>query len=383
MPDRQYDVVLLGATGFTGTLTAHHLAGELDGTGRPWAIAGRNRDKLQQVVDEIAQVGATPEIEVVDVHDLVGLLDLAGRTRVLATTVGPYAQHGELVVQACIRSGTHYADITGEPDFVNTVLARYDGDARANGVKIVNCCGFDSVPHDLGAQFTVEQLDTDGPIELQGFVRAKGQPSGGTWHTAVEGIAGAGPGGFASPPRTGESVREVRGAGMSIVRSDELDAWGVPLPTIDPAVVLRSARSLPGYGSSFRYGHYAHVRQAPTVAAMALGGATLFGLAKLGPTRSLLKRVRLPGDGPSAEVRADSWFQVTFVGRSGDRTVTTRVRGGDPGYDETSKMLGQAALCLAGDELDDRAGVLTPAEAFGSVLRQRLHERGLTFEVLG
>jgi saccharopine dehydrogenase (NAD+, L-glutamate forming) len=324
-------------------------------------------------------------VEVVDVTDLVGLLELAGRTRVLATTVGPYAELGELVVQACVRSGTHYADITGEPAFVNLLLERYDGDARTHGVRVVNCCGFDSVPHDLGARFTARQLPTDAPMTVKGFVRASAMPSGGTWQSAVAAMAGAGPSSLRTPrlPAADDgSSRKVRGLGPRVVRDPAVDGWGVPLPTIDAAVVLRSAAVLGEYGPDFRYGHYARVRRLPTVAGAIGGAGLLLGLAKVGPTRRLLLGLRSSGDGPSASQREAGWFEVTFVGRSGDQQVVTRVAGGDPGYAETSRMLGEAALAIVQDDLPERSGVLTPAVAFGDALQARLQSQGMTFEVV-
>ncbi len=290
--DRTYDIVLLGATGFTGGLVAEHLARRLAGSGARWAIAGRSIDKLDAVRDRVATVGQEPAVETVDVHDLVGLLHLAEQTRVLATTVGPYVEHGELVVQACIRSGTDYCDITGEPAFVDRIIDRYDGDAREQGVRVVPCCGFDSIPHDLGVRFTVAQLPSDQPITVRGYVRAKGLPSGGTWNSAVKAIGETDlrsmVGGSGSGSRGSSTGRRARGLPLRIQRASELGAWGVPLPTIDPAVVLRSARALDAYGPDFRYGHYAHVEQAATVAGMVGGAGLLMGLAKVGPTRDLL-----------------------------------------------------------------------------------------------
>lgn len=386
MPDtRTYDLVLLGATGFTGGLVAEHLARRLDGTTTRWAIAGRSRDKLDQVRDRLASMGSEPAVEVVDVHDLVGLLGLAEQTRVLATTVGPYAEHGELVVQACVRSGTDYCDITGEPGFVDRIIARYDGDARQRGVRVVPCCGFDSIPHDLGVRFTVDQLPSDAPMTVRGFVRAKGTASGGTWNSAVKAMAEADLRSVGGPrPRGGTTDRRARGLPMKVERVAELGAWGVPLPTIDPAVVLRSARALEAYGPDFRYGHYAHVKQVTTVAGMVGGAGLLMGLAKVRPTRELLLRLRQSGEGPSPEQREQSWFRVTFLGEAGDQRVTTRVSGGDPGYGDTAKMLGETALSLAqDDDLPEVAGVLTTAQAFeGGALQRRLESQGMVFEVL-
>ena len=385
MPDgRTYDIVLLGATGFTGGLVAEHLARRLAGTGATWAIAGRSQEKLDAVRDRLASLGHEPAVETVDVHDLVGLLHLAEQTRVLATTVGPYAEHGELVVQACIRQGTDYCDITGEPAFVDRIIARYDGDARRQGVRVVPCCGFDSIPHDLGVRFTVEQLPSDAPITVRGYVRAKGMPSGGTWNSAIKAMGETNLLSAGGPRPTSSGSRRARGLPLRVQRVGELDAWGVPLPTIDPAVVLRSARALEAYGPDFRYGHYAHVKQLTTVAGMVGGAGLLMGLARVGPTRDLLLRLRQSGDGPSPEQREAGWFQCTFLGEADGQQVTTRVSGGDPGYTETAVMLGETALSLAhDDDLPEVAGVLTTAQAFeGGALQRRLEGQGMRFEVL-
>ncbi len=385
MPDeRAYDLVLLGATGYTGGLVADHLSRRLSGTTTSWAIAGRSVDRLEAVRDRAAAAGSEPSIETVDVHDLVGLLQLTEQTRVLATTVGPYVEHGELVVQACIRSRTDYCDITGEPAFVDRLLARYDGDAREQGVRVVNACGFDAIPHDLGARFTVAQLPVDQPIRVRGFVRARGLPSGGTWRSAIRMLGSADLRSVrgAKPRRSGS--RRARGEPLRIHRVPQLGAYGVPLPTIDPAVVLRSARALDAYGPDFTYGHYAHVRQPTTVAAMIGGAGVVAGLARIKPTRDLLLALRPSGTGPSESQREAGWFQVTFLGEAGDHRVTTRVSGGDPGYAETAMMLGETTLSLAhDDDLPEVAGVVTTAEAFeGGALQRRLEAQGMRFEVL-
>lgn len=384
MSARAYDLVLLGATGFTGRLVARHLAARLAGQDVRWAVAGRRVEALDEVRDELAAVGSEPAVEVVDVHDLVGLLALAEQARVLATTVGPYAEHGELVVQACVRSGTDYLDITGEPAFVERVLARYDGDAREQGVRVVNCCGFDSVPADLGARFTVAQLPADGPMTVRGLVRAKGQPSGGTWNSALQAMAGPVGSALRGPRPRRDRGRRAVGEPLRVRRVAELDAWAVPLPVIDPAVVLRSARSLPAYGPHFTYGHYARVSHLGTVAGMVGGAGLLAGAARVRPLRRYLAGLRPSGEGPSEEERARSWFEVTFLGEGDGTRVVTRVAGGDPGYDETARMLGEATLAMAQDEdLPDVAGVITPATAFeGGALQRRLEKQGMRFEVV-
>jgi short subunit dehydrogenase-like uncharacterized protein len=377
--DRAYDVVLLGATGFTGRLTAEHLARRLSGTTTRWAIAGRNEDKLRAVADALP--GDGPAIEVVDVQDLDGLTALAGRTTALATTVGPFAERGLPVVEACVRAGTEYADITGEPGFVAEVRDRFDAPAREAGIRLVSCCGFDSVPHDLGVGFTVEQLPDDAPLTVRGYVEADARFSGGTARTAVGAIASR-----QLPSNRVDGEREVRSLPLRIHRIDDavgIDGYGVPLPTVDPAIVLRSAAVLDGYGSRFRYGHFARVRTLPSVVGGVAGVAAFGALASLPPTRALLEKV-LPasGEGPSAERRARSSFAVTFHGVGGGRQVVTRVSGGDPGYDETAKMLGEAVLALAQDGSGASTGAVTPAQGLGTGYRARLIAQGLRFEVV-
>lgn len=383
--EREFDIVLVGATGFTGGLVAEDLAGRLTGSELRWAIAGRDRSKLSTVQDRLAGIpgAARPDdIAVVDVHDRGQATALARRTRVIATTVGPFAEHGHELVAACVRAGTDYVDITGEPAFVNRVLHDHGDAARDAGVRIVNCCGFDSVPHDLGAQFAVEQLPDDEPIELRGFVSAGGRLSGGTLASAIDAMADRAS--LSAPRLDPGSGRRVRGLPRGLRREPDIHGWAVPLPTIDPQVVLRSAAALAAYGPDFRYGHF--VRTGNLAAALGLVGGvgTAAAIAQLSAGRSLLKRLAPdPGEGPDEATRARGWFRVVLLGRSPGASTRVEVRGGDPGYGETSRMLAESARCLVEDrdELPDRAGVLTPATAFGPLLRRRLQARGMVFEI--
>ena len=377
-------MVVFGATGFTGGLACEYLARHAP-EGTRWAIAGRDERKLYAVRERLEGLRCPPtEVRVVDVRDPRSLREMAESTRVVLTTVGPYAEHGIPVVEAAVDGGADYVDITGEPSFVNEVIARFDERARDRGLRIVNCCGFDSIPHDLGALFTAQQLPRGAPMTIEGYVRSRGTFSGGTWHSAIGAMAGMRSGD--RPKRvkrapTGD--RKVRGMTRRIRWSREVGAWAVPLPTIDPEVVLRSARELDVFGPDFRYGHFARVRTLRTAVAGVAGVGVLAALAQTGPTREMLKRVRKQGEGPSAEQRAKSWFEVTFVGESASHRVITTVSGGDPGYDETAKMVSESALCLAQDRatLPQRAGVLTTAVAMGDRLRERLMKAGMRFQV--
>lgn len=386
-PERTYDLVLFGATGFTGSLTAEYLARHAP-PGLRWALAGRNPDKLAAARSRLAAIDSTlAELPLLtaDVTDPGSLRTVAEHTRVVASTVGPYIHHGEPLVAACAAAGTDYLDITGEPEFVDLMYVRHHETAVRTGARLVHTCGFDSIPYDLGVWFTIKQLPADAPISVDGFVRAGGRFSGGTYHSALTAFSRTGETSRAAAARRAVEPRpegrRVRAVSGRIARSPELGMWVVPLPTIDPQVVRRSAAARPEYGPDFRYRHFAAIRRLPTLLAGAAGIAAVTGLVKLPPTRRWLFGRLSPGQGPSPEQRARSWFQLRFLAESGGRQVRTEVAGGDPGYDETAKMLAESALCLALDNLPPTTGQVTPVTAMGDALLDRLQRAGITFRV--
>ncbi|MER5736385.1 saccharopine dehydrogenase NADP-binding domain-containing protein [Streptomyces sp. NPDC002262] len=385
--ERPYDVVLYGATGFVGELTAEYLA-EHAPTGCRWALAGRSPAKLAALRDRLAagrpHLAGLPLL-VADSGDPASLRALAGAARVVASTVGPYVWYGEGLVAACADAGTDYLDLTGEAEFVDLVYVRHDARARETGARIVHACGFDSVPHDLGVLFTVEQLPEGVPLRVDGFVRAGAVFSGGTFASALTAfgrgrqmLRAARERRLHAPRLVGRRARAPLGAPRF---STETGTWALPLPTLDPQVVARSAAALERYGPDFRYRHYASVKTLP----MALGGTAALGAAVAAAQVPAARRWMMDryeaGSGPSAERRARSWFTVRFVGEGGGRRVLTEVAGGDPGYDETAKMLAESALCLALDPLPKTAGQVTTAVAMGDALIARLRAAGLRFRV--
>jgi short subunit dehydrogenase-like uncharacterized protein len=384
----RFDVVLLGATGFTGGLTAEYLATHAGADVR-WAIAGRSRAKLAALRDRLAApapAGAEPELLEADSSDAGSLRELAGATRVVASTVGPYIRLGEPLVAACAAAGTDYVDITGEPEFVDRMYVRHHATAVATGARLVHACGFDSIPHDLGVLHCVGRLPEGVPLVVRGFVRAGGRPSAGTFHTAVFALSRTRQASVAYVERR---RMEPRPEGRRVASLKEpiryersLGAWALPLPTIDPQIVKRSAAALDRYGPDFSYGHYAAVRHLPVAFAGAAGVGAAFALAQLPPTRDWLLARMDAGDGPPPERRERSWFRVTFVGAGGGERVVTEVAGGDPGYGETAKMLAESALCLACDELPPSAGQVTTAVAMGAALTARLRAAGIGFDVI-
>jgi saccharopine dehydrogenase (NAD+, L-glutamate forming) len=385
---REHDVVLFGVTGFTGRLTAEYLARSAD-PGLRWAIAGRDLAKLERVREALVAIDpALTDLPLVvaDADDPESLVRLAESAKVVASTVGPYLEHGEPLVKACAEAGTDYCDLAGEPEFVDRMYLEYDDVARQTGARLVHACGFDSIPHDIGAFFTMQHVPSDVPVRLIGVVRASGAISGGTFASALNQ--------FARSRHVAETVRarlakqprpEGRRVGTRAKRphrDKRFGYWLVPLPTIDPIIVARSAAALSSYGPDFRYAHYAGVKRLPTVLVGIAGVGSLVVAAQIGPLRRFLLSRMPAGTGPPEERRARSGFRVRFLAEAGDQVVHTRVSGGDPGYGETAKMLAESAQCLALDDNPPTVGQQTTASAMGEHLLARLQRAGMRFEVV-
>ena len=404
MADREHDVVVYGATGFVGVLTAAHLA-EHAPPGSRIALAGRSSDKLAAVRAALPAAGRHWPLVQADATDPASLAALARSTRVVATTVGPYARSGLPLVEACARAGTHYADLTGEVLFVREAIDRYDTAARESGARIVHSCGYDSIPSDLGVLLLHERATVDGAGDLrdvQLVATARGGFSGGTIDSIRGQIAAmrrdpaarrlaADP--FAlSPDRAAEpDTPQPPDAGRPAPTAD--GRWGAPfiMAPFNTRIVRRS-NALQGhaYGRGLRYGEVMGCGSGIGGAAAAVGAtvglAVVAGAMAVGPVRGLLDRVLpAPGSGPSAEAREKGWFRSVLTARTeSGRRYRAEVSGrGDPGYAATAVMLGQSALALAHDtdRLPDRAGSLTPATALGDALVERLRAAGHTYTV--
>jgi saccharopine dehydrogenase (NAD+, L-glutamate forming) len=378
---RPLDLVLFGATGFTGRLVAAALVRMVAPGEIAWALAGRDRAKLERLRAELAADApgwSKLEILTATSDDERSLRAMVERTQVVATTVGPYVRHGEPLVGCCVEAGTDYVDLTGEPTFWRGVIDHHHQQAIERGALIVPCCGFDSIPHDLGAWLTARQLAPARDIHVRGYVSARGSFSGGTWASAL---------GILADARASELLP--LGDRPRIHRAEEIGKWAIPLPTIDPLVVERSARFCPDFGPGFRYEHYFTVRSLPRLASVLASVGTAFALAQSSVIRRALERVRASGEGPSEQQRARGRFRVVFLGRAGDRSVRVEVTGHDPGYGHTAEMLAAAALTLVRDRdrlprplAPSRGGVLTPASALGDPLLRRLEATGMSFRVV-
>ena len=405
--NREFDVIVWGATGFTGALVAEYLRDQYGvGGDLSWAIAGRNPGKLAQLKDGLGEsCGALPMLQA-DSHDLESLNEMAARTTVVITTVGPYALHGADLVAACVENGTHYCDLAGEAHFIRRMIDAHDERARQTGARIVHCCGFDSVPMDIGAWFLQQEAHKRYGAwceSIKLLVKAsKGGPSGGTIASMLNLIKdsrenkdvirvlldpyGLNPEGERKGP-DGREQHDIR-------FNEDVDAWTAPfvMAAINTRVVRRS-HALLGYpwGKGFRYdeavitGKGVAGRLKAAMLSAGLGGIVLG--ASFGFTRKILQRWVLPepGEGPTKEQRETGFFNLMQIGRLPDgKLIRTRITGDrDPGYGSTSKMLSECAVCLASDELETGGGVWTPASAMAEPLLRRLTENaGLSFDVV-
>jgi short subunit dehydrogenase-like uncharacterized protein len=406
--DAEYDVVLYGATGFTGRQTVEYFARHAPPTLR-WAIAGRDRARLDAVRAPIGGPANATAVLVADSRDQAAVDAMVGRTRVLLTTAGPFSRYGTPIVDACARLGTHYADITGEAPWLREVIDRYHDRAAAGGTRIIPGCGFDSVPSDLGTFLVARHARSalgEGCREVRGYFRMKGGLNGGTIATALE-MAKAprrpglgdpfllGPPG--SPPPSARQVERSRDPRAPHYDAD-IGAWVGPfvMAGINTRVVRRSAALFAQwqepYGTDFVYQEQAKYSppNARARAILTTAGLGAFNAALRRPlARWMLERfLPRPGEGPSLDVMERGWFSCELLGftESGRRVRGLFSDRGDPGNRATVKMLCESALALAlnTDELPggrSRGGVLTPATGLGHVLADRLRTAGMTIDV--
>lgn len=388
MAERELDIVLFGATGFTGGLTAEYLARNAPAHTR-WAIAGRDPVKLGAVRDRLAEIDPrleAMELLVADAADQPALEGIVARTKVAISTVGPYLQHGEPLVAACAAQGTDYVDLTGEPEFVDRMWLQHHATAASTGARLVHSCGFDSIPHDVGVFHALQQVDTTVPVTVRGVVRSNATFSGGTFHSALGAFSRARQMKAAFAERRRKEAKPVGRRSRAVAgkphRDPLLGYYLLPLPTIDPQVVVRSGAALASYGPDFRYSHFAGTKTLRYAAGGAAGVVALALGAQVAPIRNFLKSKVQQGQGPSPERRRKSWFTVDFVVETDGRLTHTKVSGGDPGYTETAKMLAESALCLAFDANPVTSGQVTTATAMGQNLLNRLEAAGMKFEVI-
>lgn len=394
---REFDLVLVGATGFAGKLTAAHLARSAPPEMRI-ALAGRSAEKLTSLRADLPLAAREWPLVTVDITEPSQAKELAGRTTAVATTVGPYAVYGRQLVRACAHAGTHYADLTGEVLFAHDSVTELHDIAAASGAKIVHSCGFDSVPSDLGVMLADEAAQAAGVgrlVDVTLHVRGvKGGISGGTIDSMRQQVLA-----MRQDPATRRIVtdpdalaaeRTLYGKGPgSIGKDSSTNRWHGPFfMAIYNTRIVRRSWSLNHGDAPLIYDEVMDTGRgvAGAIKAVGVGVGTLAVAAAMTvkPTRVLVDRaLPSPGEGPSEEVRAAGRFEIEIEARtnSGAQFAVTVAAPYDPGYDGTAVMLGESALALAAGEGTERSGVLTPATAIGPALVARLRDHGFTLRV--
>lgn len=406
MAEREFDLIIWGASGFTGDLVVEYLVETYGVEGDlTWAIAGRNRAKLEAVRQSHLPETLQEKLPIItaDSQDADSLAKLVARARVICTTVGPYAKYGTPLVAACAQAGTHCCDLTGEVQWMAQVIPEYESMARDSGARIVHTCGFDSVPFDMGVWYLQQvMMERHGAYatRIKGRVASsRGTASGGTVASILNMMEEAGrdpnvrrmvadpyalyPAGTAP----GQDKRDQQGA----VFDEDFGQWTSPfiMAAINTRVVRRS-NALLGFpwGEDFRYDEAIlnSSRAQATGVSLAMGAGML--TMALGPTRRIAQRfMPKPGEGPSLAQRQAGSYEILFLGvdpADHNKNTMVKVSGDlDPGYGSTSRMLGEAAVCLAQDKLQAEGGFWTPASAMGQAYLERLRgNAGLSFDIV-
>lgn len=420
---RPYAVVLYGATSFVGQITAHYLAQFLSNkksaddsekSAVTWAIAGRDKEKLEKLQSELSKAQNNEETDkkvdiiIANSDDDTSLDEMTKQTQVIISTVGPYLKYGEPLIKSCVNNGTDYVDLTGEAIFIKDMMDKYQAKAQQTGARIVNSCGFDSIPSDLGVYFTQQQAEAKfnqqcDVIHMR-VKAAKGGLSGGTIASMATIFEEVGKDKarrkqVANPYLLNDDTDapNVRQDNVSKPEYDsEHERWLAPfvMASINTRIVHRSNQLLGyEYGREFKYDEAMWMKDGVkgqlssyAMSAGLLGFATAMMIK---PSRELLSKHVLPksGSGPSKSEQENGYFDIRFFGETSEKdSISTKVTGDkDPGYGSTSRMLAQSALCLAQDvtKAEVAGGFWTPASAMGNKLLTRLEDHaGLSFEVV-
>ena len=393
--NKDIDIVIYGATGFTGQLCVKYFQSQ--GLEIKWAIAGRNLGKLQSVSKNLA-----PDIEILvaDSDDEAGLNDICSRSKVVLSTAGPFHRYGSKLVKACVENGSHYVDITGENFWVKGLIEKHHEEALRKGIRIIPSCGFDSIPSDIGTFYAVRSLNR--PVKrVDSFHSWKGEASGGTIETMFAmgdldiGKEIRNP--FLLNPEGSYTNQQKKLSSdvLKISKQKDLSAWSGPfiMAGANTRVVRRSEALLTerqeSYGNNFVYQEHAF-HKSLSKALFSTMGLGLLGLILISPLRKIVRSfLRKPGEGPSLEVQENGWFECKFLVESedGEKSLYKMFGKGDPGYKVTSKFAAECALSLLEDPQSlpggrEYGGVLTSASGLGNVLIERLKNADVHFEAL-
>ena len=371
MVEKEYDLIIHGATGFTGQLICDYLYKHNDSKAIKWAISGRNTSKLEPISKKY-------NVDLFQVNSFENKsLDLiTSKSKVIISVVGPYAIYGKKLIENCVNNNCHYLDITGESSFVQYVKNKYSKKAIETNTMLISCCGFESIPPDIGTYYSIKHLNEEN-IDIKCYMKTKGQISGGTWASFLN---------ISSSGRIKKKIQNNQPKKQGIKNkilfyNKELKKWALIFPDIDRYIIRRSSKLIDGYGENVRFVKYMLFKSLFKVTALLVPLFFILFLAKFKFTKKWLESFIPSGTGPSEEAREKHWFEYTLIGKTEKQKIITTVKGGDPGYGETSKFVTEMALALIlnKDQLNHKKGVLTPAACAGDVMLKRLQKSGIEF----
>ena len=371
MVEKEYDLIIHGATGFTGQLICDYLYKHNDSKAIKWAISGRNTSKLEPISKKY-----NVDLFQVDSFENKALDLITSKSKVIISVVGPYAIYGKQLIESCVNNNCHYLDITGESSFVQYVKNKYSKKAIETNTILISCCGFESIPPDIGTYYSIKQLNEEN-IDIKCYMKTKGQISGGTWASFLNISSG----GRIKKKIQNRQPKKQDTKNKILFYNKELKKWALIFPDIDQYIIRRSSKLIDGYGENVRFVKYMLFKSLFKVAALLVPLFFILFLAKFKFSKKWLESFIPSGTGPSEEARAKHWFEYTLIGKTEKQKIITTVKGGDPGYGETSKFVTEMglALILNKDELNHKKGVLTPAACAGDVILRRLQKSGIDF----
>ena len=372
--NKDYDLIVFGASGFTGVLIAEYLSNHKDIKNIRWAIAGRDKKKLELISRKFSI-----DFILADSFDQESLNSMCRKSKLIISTVGPYDIYGEKLIKACVKEESHYLDLTGEPAFIQKMSHKYSASVENKDVILIHCCGFESIPADLGTYLTVKELQSND-INISYYLKTKGKISGGTWASFLNAITSKQP--IFHKNKTTKKPKK-RMKSKKLFYSDRFKKWALFFPVIDKYIVMKSSGSFKEYGSNLSFNQYILL---PSLLSALILIFSIFSVALLSKLKFFKKFLldHIPsGNGPSEEERKKHWFDVSIIASSNTKEVITRIKGGDPGYGETSKFISEMALCilLESDQLIKSKGILTPVECTGELMLNRLQNTGISIEV--
>ena len=377
MSNKKYDLVVYGASGFTGQLICEYLASHKDTSNLNWAIAGRNSSKLEKISNQFSSIDKKIDVLYADSFDKESLDSICSQSKLIITTVGPYAIYGENLVASCIENTTHYLDLTGEPHFVHKIKQKYNQKAIDSNAMIIHSCGFESIPPDIGTYCAVNQLN-EPDCSVEYFFESNGNISGGTWASFINSLSSPLP--IIEKKHNRPKKRKHK---KKIFFHKNLKRWALFFPVIDKYIVQKTSRSFKEYGENFSFSEYMLFKSPMKLIFIVLGILIVSIISRIKPVKKWLLSLKPSGSGPSKIERDKNWFVAKIIATGSRSSAITTIKGGDPGYGDTSKFISEMALCILMEEnnLLAKKGILTPVQCSGDLLVNRLKKAGIGIDI--